>query len=617
MGKRDKGRAKVEQNIEIINKQLDRAEKKAEEATSAMSKFLSMRNVSARDANGETNLNFARGELEKQFMGDTPKKFTMIENKFTQMEEKAKAFFDSIKNGSEKAETPLSKFGKRVVGLAKRVFVFALITKAFRAMVNGLKEGLKNFAQFSKEYNKTMSDFKSQTATLKNNLATAFAPIVNAIVPYLSKLIAYLNMAIEKVSAFFSALGGKTTFTKAKKQVIDYANAVENAQNKLASFDDIQVLDSGSGGGGELTGADAFETAEIDSKISTMAEKVKAVFDDLKESMKSWWSSVDFQPLIDSFGRLKQACMPIIEGLGSGLKWLLENVLQPLGSFVIEDALPNFFDLLATAVDGCVKIFEALKPSLEFVWKNLFVPIGSFLGDVFIGIINILKDAFQSFTDMFLKNSYQVNNIITTIAKVIQLVFGIAKNVISVLGAQIKAFIRQFINVIDLALNQLSDFIDFLTGVFTGDWEKAWKSLGNIFIDIWNFLVKTVENAINHVIDILNSLSFDVPDWVPGIGGSHFGFNFDKVTFSEHQYFPKLATGGITQRPTTALIGESGREAVLPLENNTEWMDALADRIGSGNVTIKFDGSLSQLARVLKPVLDVETSRIGTTLVVE
>lgn len=103
-------------------------------------------------------------------------------------------------------------------------------------------------------------------------------------------------------------------------------------------------------------------------------------------------------------------------------------------------------------------------------------------------------------------------------------------------------------------------------------------------------------------------ISIDVPDWVPGIGGRHFGIDMEEMKI------PRLATGGITNRPTTALIGEAGREAVLPLENNTEWMDDLADRIGSRNITIRFTGSLAELGRVLKPVIDAEGSRIGTNL---
>lgn len=89
---------------------------------------------------------------------------------------------------------------------------------------------------------------------------------------------------------------------------------------------------------------------------------------------------------------------------------------------------------------------------------------------------------------------------------------------------------------------------------------------------------------------------------------------------------PKLARGGIVNQPTQAIIGEAGREAVLPLENNTEWMDILADKIssrlgtGSNNdnikeLVIKFEGELAQLARIFKPYLDEESKRKGYNLV--
>lgn len=127
-------------------------------------------------------------------------------------------------------------------------------------------------------------------------------------------------------------------------------------------------------------------------------------------------------------------------------------------------------------------------------------------------------------------------------------------------------------------------------------------------------VVNGVINGLNIMIDAMNKLSFDVPDWVPSIGGKKFGFNISNLKTVS---IPKLATGGITNRPTTALIGESGREAVLPLENNTGWMDELASRIGNNEVVIKFDGSLAQLARVLNPVLEMENNRIGTSLVIQ
>ena len=82
---------------------------------------------------------------------------------------------------------------------------------------------------------------------------------------------------------------------------------------------------------------------------------------------------------------------------------------------------------------------------------------------------------------------------------------------------------------------------------------------------------------------MLNKIKFTVPDWVPGLGGKTMGFSVNTVTAPK---IPKLATGGIVTAETLARIGEGNKkEAVLPLEQNTQWMDILADRIANRNNT--------------------------------
>ena len=86
-----------------------------------------------------------------------------------------------------------------------------------------------------------------------------------------------------------------------------------------------------------------------------------------------------------------------------------------------------------------------------------------------------------------------------------------------------------------------------------------------------------VINGINGMIRALNNLSFDVPDWVPEIGGKTFGFNISTIG---NISIPRLAKGGVVDQATIAMVGEAGQEAVVPLENNTGWMDKVAARIG-------------------------------------
>ena len=116
--------------------------------------------------------------------------------------------------------------------------------------------------------------------------------------------------------------------------------------------------------------------------------------------------------------------------------------------------------------------------------------------------------------------------------------------------------------------------------------------------DIWDGLHSTVKNTSNSVIAgaesmgngvttafnqiIRNLKNFKVT--IPNIGDNKDAgkqFNFDHLQEIQKISIPRLATGGIATSPTTALIGEAGKEAVLPLENNTGWMDVLAERIGA------------------------------------
>lgn len=102
--------------------------------------------------------------------------------------------------------------------------------------------------------------------------------------------------------------------------------------------------------------------------------------------------------------------------------------------------------------------------------------------------------------------------------------------------------------------------------------------------------------AVNNVIGALNGLHFTVPSWVPGFGGQSFGFNI-----------PKLAEGGVVDSATTFIAGENGREAVLPLENNTGWITGLAQTLLS-RITGLSSGRSSGVSLQREPVKKVSLS---------
>ena len=235
-----------------------------------------------------------------------------------------------------------------------------------------------------------------------------------------------------------------------------------------------------------------------------------------------------------------------------------------------------------------VPIFNAAKEIWDKVWAKHLKPLWDELCDAFLDIGSnltilwntVVKPIINLITDWLYP---KVVNVVRTISDVVGTIIGS-------IADRIKGIITT-----------IKGLIQFITGVFTGDWKKAWTGIKNIFKGIWDGLVavlktplnvaialingmlRSITNAVNGVIRIINKLSFKVPDWVPSLGGKQFGFNLKEVTAPQ---IPQLAKGGITVGDTLARIGEGGfKEAVLPLERNTEWMDMLADKLASRSGT--------------------------------
>lgn len=529
---------------------------------------------------------------------------------FKKASDSGKKFFDTVAKGSKKSSGLLGTIGSRLKGIALSLLIFNWISKAFNAMVSSMKEGFKNLAQYSSDYNAAMSALKSQSAQLKNGLAAAFEPIATTIIPYITQLVAWLNTATDTFARFLAALQGKQTYTKAKKQVIDYAKSLKTAQNAaqgaLAAFDSINVLskkDNG-GAGGETTGSGAFEEAEVGSGMQGVIDKLTP----FRDLLNQWMQETDFSPLINSFNNLAAACAPFSGYVYDGLLWFMQNILLPLASWTIQDAAPAFLNMLAKGMEFLGKTIETVRPSFDYIWSNVLKPIAEFTGETFIWSLGTIGQTFSDLSDLMTEKGDKINEILTAVGKGMELLWNVIyKPILQLMRGGISTLLRYIVRIVGDMIDVFSGIVEFVSGVFTGDWKKAWNGLVDIFKGAVNWIIDIFEGVVNTIIDGINSISIDFPDWlpVPGLAGKHFGPNLARLEI------PRLATGGITSGPTTALIGEAGREAVLPLENNTEWMDTFADKLSDRPVNIRFTGNLAELARLLKPVLDAEDSRIG------
>lgn len=113
--------------------------------------------------------------------------------------------------------------------------------------------------------------------------------------------------------------------------------------------------------------------------------------------------------------------------------------------------------------------------------------------------------------------------------------------------------------------------------IFTREWwRKKFDCIKQGMKDALNGVIGIVERTINNIVSKLNSFSIKIPNWVPTYGGSSLGFNIP------YAHLPRLAKGGIVNNPgrgQAVIAGEAGAEAILPLQNNTEWMDMLVDKV--------------------------------------
>ncbi|MCL2575127.1 MAG: hypothetical protein FWE33_01715 [Defluviitaleaceae bacterium] len=166
----------------------------------------------------------------------------------------------------------------------------------------------------------------------------------------------------------------------------------------------------------------------------------------------------------------------------------------------------------------------------------------------------------------------------------------------------------------------LGNAVERVSGGIAGSWDGMLAGMGAGWDNTWTGIGRNFSGVVNRIIDGLNTMigginriKIDIPRW---LGGGSLGFNVPAIP-----NVPALAKGGIVSAPTLALVGEQGREAVLPLENNTGWMvnlaNMLADAVaGDGSprggvqkVVLELDGR--KLAEVLVDGLDEVKARRG------
>lgn len=284
-------------------------------------------------------------------------------------------------------------FGGGIKNILKYAFGIRTLFAAMNKIKSAAAEGFKNLSQFDSGTNQSLSMLTSSLTQLKNSLATAFAPILNYIAPALNTLIQMAVTAANAVGQLFSALTGKSYAVQATKVNNNYAASLNNGTNaannaadandklkrSLMGFDQINKLDDnssssssgGSSGGSGGSGGTGFETVEVDSGISSIAEQIKKA-----------WAEADFTDLgkmvgqklndaLDSieWGEIQKTAKKIAKSIATFLNGFIEQTDWNLVGKTIGEGFKTALDFLYTALT-------------EFNWQGL----GSAVADLIAGV---------------------------------------------------------------------------------------------------------------------------------------------------------------------------------------------------------------------------------------
>jgi hypothetical protein len=288
--------------------------------------------------------------------------------------------------------------------------------------------------------------------------------------------------------------------------------------------------------------------------------------------------ATDGLPVVTSMARgFMQVFQSIFDTTKTIFDTLWQGVITPtmqLISKIIVDVLGSikkaWDDWGGQIVSGLVTAFKNLQDLFKSFWKNILEPIWSemlkMLSWLWDKHLKGLVDELLKFTGKLITGALEIYN---------KFIVPLGKYLTENLGPIFASTFQLLTNIVGSLLGTISDvakgvvkslggIVDFIVGVFTGNWSKAWGGVKNIFIGIFDSIVGILKGSLNIIIDLINSMigefnkiKIDVPSWVPGdVGGKQLGFSVSKI--------PKLANGGLISQPTLAMVGDNRNAQVDP-----------------------------------------------------
>lgn len=482
----------------------------------------------------------------------------------------------------DQAERFADKLGDRIKKLAVRAFVFNIISAGLRSLRSWMMETIK-----------TNDEARSAMAQLQGALLTLAQPLVNVIIPAFITLVKVLTAVISRIAQLIAAISGKSlksttdaakALNKQKAALKGTGKAAKDAGKSLAAFDEINQLSSNKGD--DSSGGSGGAATDITPDFSFL-DGVSDRLNDIADAILFIGAGLALWKLSDKLPSQLQGIATKIAGLliaVGGLKLMWDAL-----SDVMENGLNwgNMTELIAGAA--------AVTGGLALAFGKIGAGIG-----LIISSAALLVAAFEDIS----KNGVNLKNVLTLIAGLLTGGLGISLLTKSWVPLLIAAFasivvavlawtgnLEEFIDQIKLFLSGLTEFLD---GVFSGDVEKMLngikkmlKAFANGGLIIIESFLNLIIRGVNWVIDQINKIKIEVPEWVPGIGGKSWG---PKISHMAEASLPRLAQGAVIppNREFLAVLGDQkqGTNYEVPDEKLRQLIREEMDGGGSGEMVI-------------------------------
>lgn len=318
---------------------------------------------------------------------------------------------------------------------------------------------------------------------------------------------------------------------------------------------------------------------------------------------------------------------PAFENIESGISKIVGAVTDAYNTYIQPTLLKmakswdDFYnDSLKPVIDKALEVFGKLVEGVSEIWEKTLAPFVAWAIDI---LAPYLATAFENISEAF-KVAGEiilgiVDSLLTVLDGLIDFVVGIFTGDWDRAWQGVKTIFKGIIDTFKaIALEPLEKILTYVKDTFVRNWKTSWEGAGKVFGTVFDGLKNAAKVPLNWVIDMINKVLRGVNN-VTSTLNSVPGVNIGSIP-----QIPKLAKGGVIDSPTIAMVGEAGREAVVPLENNTGWSAEVASVLANAlipfmsggnngdsgqNVLLEMDGTA--FARTATPYVIKEMKRLG------